>query len=179
MINITHEEFYNKLENSKVNPTTSQISPADYEDVYEDVKKCGDTAVVITLSSKLSGTYQSANIARDGYEDCIYIVDSASVTLGEQLLVLYACRLRDMGLSAVEIVAALEDKKKDIVVITHFPPFYPEFKQALKDIGAKVCIYGHLHGNGHYMVKQGKIDDIEYIMASGDYTGFKLIKIKE
>lgn len=71
-----------------------------------------------------------------------------------------------------------EDKKKDIIVITHFPPFYKEFKDALKEIGAKICIYGHLHGNGHYMVKQGTIDDVEYIMVSGDYTGFKLIKIK-
>jgi len=70
-----------------------------------------------------------------------------------------------------------EDKNKDIIVVTHFPPFYPEFKNALKEIGAKFCIYGHLHGNGHYMVKQGLIDDVNYIMASGDYTNFKLVKI--
>ena len=71
-----------------------------------------------------------------------------------------------------------EDRKKEIIVLTHFPPFYHEFKEALKEIGAKVCIYGHLHGNGQYMVKQGIIDGINYIMVSGDYTGFKLIKIK-
>lgn len=82
-ITITHDEFYTKLENSTENPSTSQISPAEYEDVYEDVKRCGDTAVVITLSSKLSGTYQSANIARDGYEDCIYIVDSTAKSYGK------------------------------------------------------------------------------------------------
>lgn len=70
-----------------------------------------------------------------------------------------------------------EDKKKKIIVITHFPPFNFEFKNALKEIGAKKCIYGHLHGNGHYMIKEGVIDGIEYIMASGDYTGFKLIKV--
>ena len=70
-----------------------------------------------------------------------------------------------------------EDKKKDLIVITHFPPFYKEFKDALKEIGAKTCVYGHLHGNGHYMVRQGNIDGIEYIMTSGDYTGFKLVKI--
>ena len=71
-----------------------------------------------------------------------------------------------------------EDRKKEIVVLTHFPPFYHEFKEILKQINAKVCIYGHLHGNGHYMVKQGLIDGINYIMVSGDYTDFKLIKIK-
>ena len=116
-ITITHDEFYSKLESSKVNPSTSQVSPAEYEDIYEDVKKKGDTAIVITLSSKLSGTFQSANIARDGYEDCVTIVDSENVTLGEQLLVLYACQLRDKGLSVEEIVAALEQKKKDIRVV--------------------------------------------------------------
>ena len=71
-----------------------------------------------------------------------------------------------------------EDRKKEIVVLTHFPPFYHEFKEILKQINAKVCIYGHLHGNGHYMVKQVLIDGINYIMVSGDYTDFKLIKIK-
>lgn len=70
-----------------------------------------------------------------------------------------------------------EDKNKDIIVLTHFPPFTYEFKNALKDIGVKKCIYGHLHGNGHYMVKEGLIDGIEYIMVSCDYTGFRLIKI--
>ena len=71
-----------------------------------------------------------------------------------------------------------EDKKKDIIVMTHFPPFYQEFREVLKEINAKVCIYGHLHGNGHYMVRQGRIDDVEYVMVSGDYTGFKLVRIK-
>lgn len=72
---------------------------------------------------------------------------------------------------------AQEDKTKDIIVITHFPPFSFEFKNALKEIGTKKCIYGHLHGKGHYMVKEGLIDGIEYIMVAGDYTGFKLVKI--
>lgn len=69
------------------------------------------------------------------------------------------------------------DKEKDIIVVTHFPPFNLEFKNALREIGAKKCVYGHLHGNGHYMIKEGMIDNIEYIMVSGDYTGFKLVKI--
>lgn len=141
-INITHEDFYKKLESSKVNPTTSQISPADYEDIYEDVKKCGDTAIVITLSSKLSGTYQSANIAREGYEDCVYIVDSENVTLGEQLLILYACQLRDAGLSIKEIVAALEDKKKNIHVVAALDTL--EYLQRGGRISKTVAVAGNL-----------------------------------
>lgn len=57
---------------------------------FKEVKEAGDTAVVICLSSLLSGTYQSAHIALDGYEDCITLVDSLNVCLGEQILVLYA-----------------------------------------------------------------------------------------
>ena len=116
-ITLSQDEFYKKLESSSVNPTTSQVSPADFEDVYEDVKKCGDTAVVITISGKLSGTFQSANIARDGYEDCIYLVDSENATVGEQLLVHYACKLREEGKTANEIASMLNQKKKDIRLV--------------------------------------------------------------
>ena len=141
-ITITHDEFYTRLENSAENPSTSQISPAEYEDIYEDVKKCGDTAVVITLSSKLSGTYQSANIARDGYEDCIHIVDSENVTLGEQLLVRYACELRDLVFSAEEIVEALEKKKKDIRVTAVLDTL--EYLQRGGRISKTVAVAGNL-----------------------------------
>lgn len=116
-ITISHKEFYEKLIESDCMPTTSQIPPHDYEAAFAAVKAAGDTAVVITLSSRLSGSFQSANIALEGYEDCIYLVDSENVCLGEQILVQYACRLRDEGKSAAEIVAALDSHKKDVRVI--------------------------------------------------------------
>lgn len=116
-ITLSHRQFYEKLVESDCMPTTSQIPPHDYETVYKEVKTAGDTAVVITLSSKLSGSYQSANIAREGYEDCIWLVDSENVCLGEQILIQYACRLQEDGCSAPEIVAALELRKKDVRVL--------------------------------------------------------------
>lgn len=116
-ITLTHQQFYEKLIESDCMPTTSQIPPHEYETVYEDVKAKGDTAVVITLSSKLSGTFQSANIALDGYEDCVFPVDSENVCLGEQILVLLACRLRDEGMSAAQIAERLNEEKKKICVI--------------------------------------------------------------
>lgn len=116
-ITLSHRQFYEKLIESDCLPTTSQIPPLEYETVYAQIKAAGDTAVVITLSSKLSGSYQSANIARDGYEDCIWLVDSENVCLGEQILVQYACRLQKEGLSAPEIAAALDQRKKDVRVI--------------------------------------------------------------
>lgn len=116
-ITLSHRQFYEKLIESDCMPTTSQIPPHDYETVYKEVRAAGDTAVVITLSSRLSGSYQSANIARDGYEDCIWLVDSENVCLGEQILVQYACRLQKSGKSAAEIAAALDQRKKDVRVI--------------------------------------------------------------
>lgn len=66
---------------------------------------------------------------------------------------------------------------KKIVVAMHFPPFLPEFKEVLESYDVQKCIYGHLHGYGHTLVKEGVIDNIEYIMVSCDYTNFKLKKI--
>lgn len=119
-ITISHKQFYEKLIESSVMPTTSQISPHDFEEKFKEVKECGDEAIVICLSSLLSGTYQSANIALDGYEDCITIVDSKNVCIGEQILIRYAIRLRDEGLSRSAIVEKLEEKKSDICVLSVF-----------------------------------------------------------
>jgi DegV family protein with EDD domain len=116
-ITMTHEQFYEKLVECDTMPKTSQIPPHDYEQIFADVKAKGDTAVVLTLSSKLSGTYQSANIARDGYEDCVFIVDTLNVCLGEQILVRYAARLRDEGLDAAQIAAKLDEIKGNVRVL--------------------------------------------------------------
>ena len=70
-----------------------------------------------------------------------------------------------------------ENKDKPIIVMTHFPPFRYEIKEMFKKYNVKLCIYGHLHGDGHYMVKEGDIDGVEYKMVSGDYTKFELIKL--
>lgn len=119
-ITITHREFYEKLIECGSIPTTSQIPPYEYERKFKEIRESGDTAVVICLSSLLSGTYQSASIALDGYEDCICLVDSLNVCLGEQNLVLYAVRLREQGLSAKEIAAELDRKKSDICLLAVF-----------------------------------------------------------
>lgn len=119
-VTITHEQFFEKLIECGTMPTTSQISPYDFEKKFEEIKAAGDTAVVITLSSLLSGTYQSATIAASDYEDCVTVVDSLNVCIGEQNLVMLAVRLRDQGLSASEIAAELEEAKHHIKVLAVF-----------------------------------------------------------
>ena len=116
-VTLGHREFFEKLIESEILPTTSQIAPYEYEERFRRIKQDGDTAVCITISSALSGCYQSACIAREGYEDCVTIVDSQNVCIGERILVEYALELRNQGKNAPEIAEALERKKGDIRVI--------------------------------------------------------------
>ena len=90
-VTIDRRRFYERLVESDVLPTTSQATPAAFQTVFEDVARAGGSAVVITLSSKLSGTYQSACIAAADYDD-IYVVDSRSVAIGAGILTVYALR---------------------------------------------------------------------------------------
>ena len=115
-VTITHEEFYNKLVESDVLPTTSQATPAAFEAVFQEVAAAGDSAVVITVASQFSGTCQSARIAAEDYDN-IYVVDSGSVTLGAGILTEYALRCACSGMEAAQIAELLEKKKEDICLI--------------------------------------------------------------
>lgn len=115
-VTIDHKRFYEKLMESDVLPTTSQGTPHAFVQEYEKAKEAGESAVVITVSSKVSGTYQSAVIAASGYEN-LYVVDSGTGTVGHGILVEFALRLLDEGLSAKEIAERLEEAKKRIVIV--------------------------------------------------------------
>ena len=115
-VDISHKEFYEKLIETEELPITSQATPYDYEEVYKEAAAAGDTLIVITLSSKLSGTYQSAVIAAADYDN-IYVVDSENVTVGEHVLVELALRLKDSGMSAKEIAEQLEREKKKVRLV--------------------------------------------------------------
>ena len=115
-VTIDHKTFYEKLVETDVHPTTSQATPASFMAEYEKAAQAGESAVVITLSSKLSGTYQSALIAAGDYEN-IYVVDSGSVAIGGGTLVELALRLLDQGLEAPEIAAQLEAEKEKVRIV--------------------------------------------------------------
>lgn len=115
-VTIDHKTFYEKLIESDVLPSTSQATPDAFMKEFEKAKTAGEAAVVITLASKFSGTYQSAMIAAADYEN-IYVVDSASAAMGSGILVELAFRLLDEGKSAEEIAAILEEEKKKIVIV--------------------------------------------------------------
>lgn len=115
-VTIDKKAFYEKLIETNVSPTTSQPTPNAFISEFEKVKEAGESAVVITLSSKLSGTYQSAKIAAEEYEN-IYIVDGMSATVGTGILVELAIRLLDEGKSAKEIAEILEREKEKVLVV--------------------------------------------------------------
>ena len=106
-VDLTNDRFYEMLIESDELPKTSQATPYAYQQVFEQVRAAGEEAVVITLSSALSGTYQSAVTAAADYPE-VHVVDSKNVTIGQSLPVLYALRLVDEGLGAAEIAEKVE-----------------------------------------------------------------------
>ena len=115
-VTIDHKTFYEKLIESDVLPTTSQASPYDFMKEFDKARAAGESAVVITLASKFSGTYQSAVIAAAEYEN-IYVVDSTSAAMGSGILVELAFRFLDAGMDAAEIARRLDEEKRKLVVV--------------------------------------------------------------
>ena len=114
-VDLSHKKFYKMLTSGKeAHPTTSQVTPAAWSEVMEQVVENGDTAVVITISSKLSGTYQSACIAAEDFEGKVFVVDSMTATIGERLLLQYGIRLAAEGLDAAAIAAKLDAVKDKV-----------------------------------------------------------------
>ena len=114
-VDINIEELFEKIETSDVFPNTAQVTPPRFAEAYEKYLKEGYKIISIHLSSCMSGTYQSACLAKQMLEsDDIYVVDSQNVTSGLGLLAYRAAILRDRGLSAEEIVADLEESKEYI-----------------------------------------------------------------
>lgn len=115
-VTIDHKRFYEKLVESDVLPTTSQATPDAFMKEFEKARQAGESAVVITLASQFSGTYQSAVIAAEEYDN-IYVVDSGSAAMGSGILVEAAFELLDRGLSAREIARELDEMKKKIIIV--------------------------------------------------------------
>lgn len=116
-VNITPLQFYEKLIEGDELPKTSQVSPYRFEEAFEKITANGDEAVVITISSKLSGTHASAVQAAEKFGDKVFVVDSLNACIGERLLCQYALRLVEQGLSAKTIAEKLNEVKSKINVM--------------------------------------------------------------
>ncbi len=115
-VDLSPQEFYEKLATCKKIPQTSLINEFRWGEAFEKATADGSEVVVITISSKLSGTYQAAVNAAKAFDGRVYVVDSLNAAFGEGALCLYAKQLQEAGISAKEMVEKLNARKKDICV---------------------------------------------------------------
>ncbi len=115
-VTLDKRRFYEKLVESDQLPTTSQATPQSFYPLFQQVAAAGDAAVVITISSALSGTYQSACVAASDLDN-IYVVDSRSAAVGSGILAQYALQCAAQGMSAPALAAHLAEKREDVCLI--------------------------------------------------------------
>ncbi|MBQ7924881.1 MAG: DegV family protein [Lachnospiraceae bacterium] len=117
-IDLTPDEYYEKLAKAENFPKTSQPSPQAFADIFQDVKDKGDEMICITLAAALSGTYQSANIAKDlvDYEH-IHIINSKTATVSIRFLADLARDLSDQGVPTLEIIEQVKALRSKIKVL--------------------------------------------------------------
>lgn len=115
-LDLSPSEFYKMLETPGVVPTTAQINPAEFQAEFEKViNESDDEIIYIAFSSGLSGTYQSACLARDAVDARrITVIDSLSASVGYGLTVLRAAQAVKAGKSKAEVIAEIEDNIKRI-----------------------------------------------------------------
>ena len=108
-VDISVDEFLNRLAASKQFPTTSQPPAGDFLEVYKKLRAAGHEVLVVVLSNKLSGTVMSANTARQQLgDDRVTVFDTCNVAVGEAIMVMEAARMAQAGKSVPEIVQRLE-----------------------------------------------------------------------
>ena len=116
-VNLLPQEFLNKLIESNELPKTSQINEFRWTEQFEKLTANGDQVIAITISSKLSGTYNSAKAAAKKFSGQVFVVDSLTAATGERVLCDYALRLVVEGKTAEVIHQELETIKHKVQVI--------------------------------------------------------------
>ncbi len=116
-VNITHREFFEKLIESGELTQTSQINEFRFAEYFKNLTANGDDVIAITISSKLSGTYSCAVKAAKKFGGKVRVVDSLNASIGERVLLHYALRLLNCGLTVDEIVKELNERKQKIQVL--------------------------------------------------------------
>lgn len=141
-VDLTHRQFYEKLIEGEELPSTSQIAPAQFEEAFRAAVEAGESVVAVVLSSKLSGTYQSACIAAEEFPGKVFVVDSANATIGERILVERGLELMDQGLDGAAIAARLDEEKTDIRLVALLDTL--EYLKRGGRVSASVALVGGL-----------------------------------
>ena len=141
-VTIDHKQFYEMLIESDVLPTTSQPTPDAFAQEYQKCVDAGQKAVVLTVSSELSGTYQSATIATMDFPGSVYVVDSRSVAIGTGILAQLALSMAQAGASAEEIVKEINLQRDNVRLIALLDTL--EYLKKGGRISATVAFAGNL-----------------------------------
>jgi DegV family protein with EDD domain len=129
-VDISNKEFYKKLVSGEVFPATSQPTPLDFKQLYEELAKDADGIVSIHLSAKLSGTIPSALQARESMQSTcpIEVIDSLAITGGLAMICLAAARAAKAGASMEEVVKIAREAVPEI----HFMVLFDTLKYLAK-----------------------------------------------
>lgn len=178
-IDITPATFYDKLVSSEKLPTTSQIPPLAFEERFRYHKEQGNEVVCILLASQLSGTYQSAEIAKSNCKaDNVTLIDTGTVAMGLSVLVRLALKLRGEGKTAAEIVAAVEAAKKKVVLFACIDTLtYLQKGGRLGTVAATLGTFLNL--KPIIQVLDGKVQVIHKIRGIESAIGWMLERVKE
>ena len=141
-ITIDSRTFSEKLIESDVLPTTSQASPFAFEEVFRAAVEAGHQVVCITVSSKLSGTHQSACIASEEFPGQVFVVDSHTIALGSAILTEYALGLADQGMDAETIAWKVMQKREKVRLLAMLDTL--EYLKKGGRISAAVALAGGL-----------------------------------
>ena len=138
--------FFDKLAEEKDLPMTSQPSPEEYLEFFEEAKSKDEEVLVLTLSSGLSGTINAANLAKQMSEyDKIWIIDSEQAIITQRFLVQKAVELRKEGKTTEDIVEILEDLKKRVTCLRNAGYAYSSQKGRTYPPAALAVVGNMLH----------------------------------
>ena len=119
-VTLSNRQFYERLIETDEIPKTSQITPFEYRNHFEKAVKAGEQVICFTLSSGVSGSYQSACVAAQEFEGDVFVVDTQQFCISEAIIVERAVQMRDSGMDAAAIFEAIEVEKKDAHVLAIF-----------------------------------------------------------
>lgn len=180
---LSYKDFYQKMRDGAT-PTTSQVNAHEFEEAFSKHIKNGDSIIYISISASLSGTFNSANIAKNNLleeypEAKIELVDSLSASIGQGLLVLKACEMRDNGASIEEIVEWIEENKRKVIHSILIDDLN-HLKRGGRISGATATIGGLLNIKpSAYLDDEGKLAQGERIKGKKKALRFLANEVKE
>lgn len=115
-VDLSSKRFFELLVESDEMPSTGAVAPGAFAEAFDRAHEAGEDVVAVTLSSRLSGTWQSAMVAAEG-RPWVHVVDSLNVCIGEQILVEYALMQVERGLPAAEVARLTQEARGDVHVL--------------------------------------------------------------